>query len=338
MFSQETVLDASKIWPAVDALIDIASTEGVLAHKLGPLAAARRRATGDSVPAELAAEERAASFAALSSTALLRRIRELGDGPIVLLKGPEVAALYPPNGRRFGDIDVLTPDAAGLNRRLREHGFVEVDRPFDHSEHHHLEPLRWPVVPLCVEVHASPNWPRGIPAPAVAEILDAAAPSIVGVEGISAPRKHHHALLLAAHAWAHKPLQTLRDLLDVAVFAADESPAELERVAAAWGLRRVWRTTRLAIEALFYGGPRPVPLRIWARHLPAVRECTVLESHLQSLLNPYWALPPGPALVESLAAIRTDLVPAPGESWGAKRRRIKRAIRDAGVARTHRAE
>jgi hypothetical protein len=333
-------LDEDKIWLAVGALIDSASTEGVLAHKLGPLAAARRRATGNSVPVELAAEERAASFAALSSTALLRRIRELGDGPIVLLKGPEVAALYPPNGRRFGDVDVLTPDAAGLYRRLREHGFVEVERPFvaSHSEHHHLEPLRWPVVPLCVEVHASPNWPRRIPAPAVAEILDAAVPSVVGVEGISAPRKLHHALLLAAHGWAHKPLQTIRDLLDVAVFAAGESPAEFERLAAAWGLRRVWRTTRLAIEALFYGGVRPVPLRIWARHLHAVREQTVLESHLQSVLNPYWALPPGPALVESLAALRTDLVPVPGESWGAKRRRIRRAIRDAGVARTHRAE
>jgi putative nucleotidyltransferase-like protein len=335
--SQETG-EVAAIWPAVGELIDSASIEGVLAHKLGPLAAVHRRADGDQVPEEFAVEERAASFATLSATALLRRIRELGDGPIVLLKGPEVAALYPPNGRRFGDIDVLTPAAAPLDRCLREHGFVEVDRAFDHTEHHHLEPLRWPVVPLCVEVHASPHWPRGLGPPTVAEIVDAAVPSVTGVEGVSAPCKLHHALLLAAHAWAHKPLQRIRDLLDVAVFAADESPADLERLATAWGIRRIWQTTQRAIDALFYRGARPAPLKVWARHLPAVRERTVFESHLQAVLSPFWARPPGPALMESLAATRTDLFPAPGETWSAKRRRIQRAIRDAGVAHTRRSE
>ncbi|HEU5243084.1 MAG TPA: nucleotidyltransferase family protein [Gaiellaceae bacterium] len=332
------MVDSNPLWPAVGALIDSASIDGVLAHKLAPLAAGRRRAAGEPVPEAFAAEERAASFAALSATALLQRIRELGDGPIVLLKGPEVAALYPPNGRRFGDIDVLTPDALGLHRSLLEHGFVEVETPFDHREHHHLAPLRWPVVPLHVEVHSSPNWPHGMAAPPVAEILEAAVPSVVGVEGLSAPSRLHHAVLLAAHSWAHEPLETLRDLIDVAALGAEEAPADLDRVARAWGLGRVWGTTWRAVEALFDDGRPSAALRIWARHLAAVRERTVFETHLQAALHPFWERPPGPAASESLAAIRADLLPADGESWGQKLGRVPRAIREAHLPHSARPE
>jgi putative nucleotidyltransferase-like protein len=337
-YYSKNVVDSNPLWPALGALIDSASIEGVLAHKLAPLAAGRRRTAGQPVPEAFAAEERAASFAALSAVGLLRRIRELGDGPIVLLKGPEVAALYPQNGRRFGDIDVLHPDAPSLHRSLREHGFVEVETPFDHREHHHLEPLRWPVIPLYVEVHSSPNWPQGIPAPPVAEILEAAVPSVVEVDGLSAPSRLHHTLLLAAHSWAHEPLQTLRDLVDVAVLAAAEDPAELQRAAASWGLGRVWDTTRRAIDALFFHGRPSAALHLWGRHLSAVRERTVFESHLQAALHPFWERPFGPALAESLATIRADLSPAQGESWGMKLGRVPRAIREAHLPHDRRAE
>jgi hypothetical protein len=332
------VADSTPLWPAVGALIDSASIDGVLAHKLGPLAAGRRRAAGAPVPEAFAAEERAASFAALSAGALLQRIRELGDGPIVLLKGPEVAALYPPSGRRFGDIDVLTPDAVGLHHSLREHGFVEAETGFDHREHHHLVPLRWPVIPLYVEVHAAPNWPAGIAAPPVAEILEAAVPSVVGIEGVLAPSRLHHGILLAAHAWAHVPLKTVRDLVDIAALAAAVEHADLHRLADSWRLGRVWDTTWRAIEALFSDGRRSAALRIWARHLVAVRERTVFETHLQAALHPFWERPPGPALAESLAAIRSDLAPVGGESWGKKLRRVPRAIRDARLPHSARSE
>jgi hypothetical protein len=332
------VVTASEIWHAIYALIEDAPTEGVLAHELGPLAAGRRRAAAKQVPEALAAEERAASFAALSSTALLTRIREIGAGPLLLLKGPEVAALYPPSGRRFGDVDVLTPQAVRLHRSLLEHGFLELDRPFDFREHHHLAPLRWPVVPLSVEVHMAPNWPRGIEPPPLAEILEAAVPSVVGVEGLSAPSRLHHTLLLTAHAWSHVPLATLRELLDVALLAANQSPAELDRAASAWGLGRIWRTTQQAIDALFYGGRDTAALHIWARHLRAVRERTVFESHLEGVLHPFWERPAGPALLKSLAALRADLRPAPGERWGVKLRRVSLAVRDAGMPRSHHSE
>jgi hypothetical protein len=332
------VVGASDIWPAIYALIDDASVEGVLVHELGPLAAQGRRAAGKPVPEALAAEERAASFAALSAIALLKRIREIGAGPLVLLKGPEVAALYPPNGRRFGDVDVLTPQATDLHRSLLEHGFLELDKPFDFREHHHLTPLRWPVVPLSVEVHLAPNWPRGIEPPPLAEILEAAVPSVVGVEGLLAPRRLHHVLLLAAHAWAHVPLRTLRELLDVAVLAADQDAAELDRIASSWGLGRIWRTTQRAIDSLFYGGSYPAALRVWARHLRAVRERTVFEGHLETVLHPFWERPAGPALAKSLAELGSDLRPAPGESWGVKLRRFPLAVRDARMPRSHHAE
>jgi hypothetical protein len=283
-----------------------------------------------------AAEERIASLAAMIADPVLRRIREVGDGPMVLLKGPEVAALYPPNGRRFGDIDLLTPDARGLHRSLREHGFVEMETPFDHGEHHHLVPLRWPVVPIYVEVHSAPNWPQGLSPPSVAEILEAAVPSVVGIDGFVAPSRAHHALLFAAHSWAHEPLKTLRDLVDIAVLAADEDPADLSRGATSWGLDRIWRTTRRAIDALFFDGPASTAVQVWARHLAQVRERTVFETHLQAVLHPFWEWPFAPAMVKSLGAIGADLLPAHGESWGVKFARAERAIREAHLPRTKR--
>jgi len=93
-------------------------------------------------------------------------------------------------------------------------------------------------------------------AAAAAELFDAAAPSTLDVGGVSAPIPLHHTLILASHAWGHEPLHTLRDLIDVALVATQVDPAELERTAAARGIPRLWRTTRHAIDALFYGGPR----------------------------------------------------------------------------------
>jgi hypothetical protein len=330
------VVDANRLWSSVEGLIDSASIDGVLAHKLGPLAAARRRAAGKPVPEVFAAEERIASLAAMIADPVLRRIREVGHGPIMLLKGREVAALYPSNGRRFRDIDVLTPDALGLHRALREHGFVEMETSFEHDEHHHLAPLRWPAVPIYVEVHSSPNWPPDLSPPPVGEILEASVPSVVDIEGVSAPSRLHHALLLAAHAWRHEPLKTLRDLIDVAILSAGEDSADLQQVASSWGIGRVWDTTRRAMSALFFDERPSAALRIWARHLAEVRERTVFETHLQAALHPFWERPPAAAAAKSLGAIRADLVPAPGESWGMKLGRVPRAIREAQLPNTRR--
>ena len=56
--------------------------------------------------------------------------------------------------------------------------------------------------------------------------LSLAVPSATGINGLLAPSPAAHALLLAAHAWAHHPLGRIGDLIDVAaVLPADERPA-----------------------------------------------------------------------------------------------------------------
>jgi hypothetical protein len=325
-------LRGAELWHAVDGLIDRASVDGLLAHKLGPLAAIRWRRLGRSAPKILLDEERAASLAMLTATPLLRRIREICTGPLVVLKGPELACLYPPGGRRFGDVDVLTPEADAAHWALKQSGFIELDElAFEPEEHHHLPPLQWPVIPLHVEVHSMPNWPPRAEAPPLAEILEAAVPSALGIEGLSAPHPLHHALMLAVHAWRHEPLHTLRDLVDVAALSAGRNAADLDRTAKRWGVGRIWRTTTRAVDAVFFGGPRTVPLRLWARHLEVVRERTVFENHLQRALQAFWGFPLPVALAEAVDAVKVELAPGEGESWSEKLRRVPRAVRDARV-------
>ena len=139
----------------------------------------------------------------------------------------------------------------------------------------------------------------------------------------------HHALILAAHGWRHEPLQTLSDLIDVAVVSAAADRRELERTADIWGIGRVWRTTISAIDAVFYGASVTLPLRTWARHLQGVRERTVAEDHLERVLHPFWGMPPHRASRAAMRAAAGTIRPAPGETWGNKLTRTRRALRRA---------
>ena len=96
-----------------------------------------------------------------------------------------------------------------MQAALLASGFVEVEdgNYSDLVDHHHLHPIRFPSIWLNVEVHSAPNWPPRAPAPPpLAEIIEAAVPSALGVEGVSAPDRAHHALMLASHSWRHEPL------------------------------------------------------------------------------------------------------------------------------------
>lgn len=328
---------AAPLWSAVDELVGRALARGddgvtaLCAHGLGPLVPGYCERSGLPVPPDTAAEHRAASLAMLIADPLLRRIREATDGELLLLKGPEVAALYPTGGRRFTDLDVLASHADEVQSALLESGFREEEEVYDLiDDHHHLPPIRFPTIWLGVEVHAAPNWPVRAPKPPpLPEIIEAAGPSTVGIPGISAPTRPHHTLLLAAHAWRHAPLLRIRDLLDVAVLADGLEPHELELTANRWGIGRIWRTTWSAVEALFYGGGEPLAMRLWGTHLKSVRERTVFENHLQRWLYPYWELPPGQALAETLRTIGTEITPGPGETWRTKLARALDAIRHA---------
>jgi hypothetical protein len=304
-------------------------------HRVQLSAARSRRARDLPVSAALVARERSAAATALAAPAVLRRVREAVDGPVLLIKGPDVARYYPdPVMRPFGDVDVMVPDSTVTQRQLLDAGFVEVGDPARYEDIHHLRPVASPGLPLAVEVHHAVKWVDGLRPPSAGELLHAAVPAPVGVEGILALPPAHHAVVLAAHAWAHRPLGRVGDLLDIALVASRADAGELERLARAWRLRRVWRATVRAIDHLFADGPRPVALAVWARHLAEVRERTVVEAHVESWLSAFWGLPMGSAVAASLEEIRRDLLPENGEGWKSKRARVRAALSDALVRKS----
>jgi hypothetical protein len=321
------------LWRAVDRVIDRIVTsgggvEGLVRHKLGPLAAGWFERSGMPVPSQLREEQRSAALATMIAVPLVARIRGTVEGKLLLLKGPEVAALYPPGGRRFSDVDVLSDRASAAQTALLDAGFVEVeDESYSQlHDHHHLHPIRFPSIWLNVEVHSAPNWPLRAPPPPVAEIFEAAVPSALNLEGVDAPARLHHALMLAAHGWRHEPFSRVRDLLDIAVLAEGLPESELESTAKRWGIARLWSTTRLAIEGVFFDERPSRTLKILGPHLASGGERTVFQNHLLHWLYPFWELPLGGALAQTARTARVDLTPAPGETWGRKLERTASAV------------
>ena len=239
------------LWPRLDALIDRAGDADLRSHRLEVLGARRRRANGRPVPAAFVEQERAAAVAAITAPLVLERVAAAYEKPAVLVKGPEVAALYPaPALRNYWDLDLLVGDAEEAQNALLAAGFEAVGDPDLYVDIHHLRPLRPPGLVLAVELHTTPKWLDGRMAPAVSELLAASIPRDEGPGGIRRLPPEQHALLLAAHSWAHEPLRRLRDLLDIALVAAAADPAETARLARSWGIERFWRTTRAVLAGL----------------------------------------------------------------------------------------
>jgi hypothetical protein len=329
------------MWPAVDRMIDRApDDEALKVHGVLPLAIKRRRAVGAPISEELLHSERVATFGSLSVPALLARARESYSGRMMLFKGPLVARGYPDAARSSVDIDLIVDDAAAAQRDFIAAGFVEIDEPELFKDIHHLRPLRWEQLPILnIELHSRVKWPERMQAPDVRELFDAAVEGETGVEGILAPDPYHHTMLVTAHGWAHDPLRSLRDLLDVAVVAEGLDRAELRRLARRWHLGQVWDTTERALDGLFGDSRRPWSMRLWARHLEQARERTVLEAHLEHWIAPFWGLPFREALAEAGGSLWWELKPVGGETWGEKATRTWAATRRANVARSqHEAE
>ena len=327
---------ADALFDRVETLVDRSpSLADLRHHRIELLAAKSWRTRGRPVPAALVADERLAAAREIAAPALLERVSAASEEPFLLVKGPEVARLYAdPSTRTFHDLDLIVEDAPALQRRLLRAGFEEVGDPALYEDIHHLRPLVWPGLPLLVEVHHSPKWVEGLRAPSAGELLAAARPRCGGPRDVLVLPHAQHALLLTAHAWAHRPLSRMRDLLDVAVTARAAGCDELEGLAASWGLCRVWTTTARAIERVLGDGPAPGSVLLWARHLPAAREQTVLESHVQNWLAGLWALPTTRGLRSAMAAVRTDLVPEDEESWPAKLARTRSALTNASVRKS----
>jgi len=290
------------LWAGVDRLVDRAgSLDQLYHHGLHLLAARRWRALGRVIPEELAASERAARVTIDDARIVLERVRAAYTGPIVLLHGLEVAASYPDRALRgFGDLDLLIESEPDARASLLRAGFEEVEAEGP-------PPLVWPERPVPLELFDRPRWVDGLPAPATTELLSLAQPSSTGVEGIGALPRAEHALVVAANAWAHKPLRRARDLVDVAALTATLDRAVLDTAVRDWGVGRLWSTTIGAADALLSPSARPTPpLRLWARDVWELREEALPERLLRRYLSVFWALPPGPAARATLATILRD--------------------------------
>jgi hypothetical protein len=321
----------SSIWASVDQLVDCAPRLSDLReHKLHLFAARRWRALGRPLPPGLLAEERLAAINALTAALVLERVRAACDGPLILLKGPEVAARYPdPLLRPFVDVDLLVPDAHRTQRALIAAGFREIGDPALYRNIHHLRPLQLPDLPLPVEVHSAPKWIDHLTPPPLEELFSVASPALSGVDGVLALPAPHHALALVAHAWAHDPLVRLLELIDVAVMSEAEDRNEIAQLARRWGMSRVWNSTIRAADALFDDRRKTPALRLWARNLPAARGRTVLESHLERWIGAFSALPMHTAVRVGFSNVIHEFRPAAGESWRTKLGRMRLAVANA---------
>jgi hypothetical protein len=325
------------MWQRIDSLLEASSSplEVLRMHRVELLEARRRRTAGLPLEPDLVADETRAAVDEMAALPLLGRVRAAWDGPLLLVKGPEVALDYgAPGLRAYGDLDLLTDDAEAAQAALLAVGFQEVFDPEVYEDIHHLRPLWWPGLPLVIELHTRPNWPDGIPGPSTAELLAAAVPSRLGVDRVMTLPPEEHTLVLAAHAWQHQPLGRLGNLIDVAVTLERADKAEVDALARRWGCSRMWRTTRAAIGAVLEGERRSAGVALWARHLSDVRERTVLEWHIKDLLAPAWGLPPRAALTAVRAEVLATAGPDGSESWRAKLRRARTALGNARVARS----
>lgn len=325
------------LWDALDEVV--ARAPGVVdlrAHGLHLVAAARLRRLGRPLPPELADDQQKAALRSLAVPVLLERIRAACEGPILLLKGYEVALHYPaPTLRPFADIDVLVPDPERAFRALTAAGF----RPLGPSEDyydglHHLRPLCLPSLPVVVEVHRRPVWVRWSAAPSVEELVEHAVPSLSGVDGIQTLAPAQHALVVAAHSWAGAPLRRIGDVVDSAALAAGVEPGAIDAWARRWDVDGLWRYLERVADTLFAGAPPPASVRTWGRSALQVREATVFEQHERRLLGAFAVLPLRRALWQAAVELASDVMPVRGETWGMKLRRTALALRNAFVGRS----
>ena len=326
------------LWRNVEELVGRArSIEALRIHGLELIAASLWRRQGRDLPSELQLDANRAAVQAMAAPVLLKRAVAAYDGKLMLMKGPELAAHYPdPEIRPFRDLDLLVDDADAAQRELVAAGFIEVGDPEIYENVHHLRPLAWPGLPLVLELHREPNRALWLDPPPAAEILELTQPSATGTPGLLAPTPAAHALLVAAHSWVHEPLRRVLDLIDVAVTLDDSERDEASELALWWGVDGVWRATLAAVDGLLRGRRRGQALRLWGRHLTAVRERRVLETHLALWAGSAYGLPSrrGQAIGAATVAFTKYAHPRGDEGWKDALSRTSRALVDAFVAQS----
>lgn len=190
----------------------------------------------------LASRRRDHARSVLAAQILLERLVARGRGPIVLMKGLEVAQLYPAVlARPFRDVDVLLNDPRPAWNELVAAGYRSDPTRRADIDHHHLPALADPTGSVGLELHVRPNVPDWASIP-TALLLETAEPSRTGIDGVLRPRDDLHALLLALHCWKGG-FTRLRDLLD-ALLLAQVSDRPVEEIARDLDLTRFWQMTK----------------------------------------------------------------------------------------------
>lgn len=259
------------------------------------------------------------------SVALLARIRAAVEGPLIIIKGPEVSAHYPrPGLRSWCDLDIIAEDAAAVWEQLKAAGFSGGARSEGH-DHRHEPPLSLPGYRLTVEVHRTiplPLWGRS---PDWSWLLRHTYPARSG-SGFLAPVPELHAVIIAAHAWAHSPFRSLRDSLDQELLLLDGDPAVAKALADELGVGRLWDAERRLADNVFRD--RPIGGNLTRMLTSDLRSCR-LQSRRHILLS----LCTGPMFADDLLsgvrAARSSaskaLHPESGSyAWSAKRLRARR--------------
>ncbi|MEE9416838.1 MAG: nucleotidyltransferase family protein [Acidimicrobiales bacterium] len=222
---------------SLNGWIENASEAGALAHRVDTLR---------SVSSETRREN---TLFQIQTKTALNQLRVLIDGPLVLLKGLEVAQLYPePWQRDYIDIDLLVDDADTADIALREAGYSPLFNLETLPDYHQTAPLARPGSPVTIELHRHPSWPRWNAFP-VDELIAQSRPSRTSVDGVMRPRDDHHLLIIAWHFWrdgAHRG----RDLVDLHLLRQQVPDEVTTSTAETWGVTKLWKRTRSLLDAL----------------------------------------------------------------------------------------
>lgn len=318
------------VWSAVLRLVDRGrSLSALRSHGLHLIAARRWREERRHIPHELALQELFAIGHAHMATEMLRTVSTIVDQEIVALKGVAVAQRYPdPALRPFGDLDLLVADPVRAQRQLTAAGFRPVggfqEGFFD--GHHHLPPLELPDrATIQIEIHSRAPWVNWCSPPSFLDLRSTAQPA--GIPGIWFPDRGDHALILCCHSWHELPLRRLLDLVDISLLSEAIDSQALVDLARRHHVSKLWNLTQAVSNALLFGGEEPLPLRLWARDLKAVRECSLLERHMRLWFASFSARAPHVAAAEALHAFALDLRRTGGEAWSEKFGRVRQGLR-----------
>jgi hypothetical protein len=315
------------LWDRVEDLVDRApSWRALQLHRLHLVAARLRSRRGEEIPPHIADEARRRAILALTARTVLERVRDAYDGGLLLMKGLEVASLYPhPKDRPFRDLDILAEDPEDAQTRLISAGFVE----FGDRAPHHLRRLVWPDVPVLIELHSRPKTPEWVPELSAAMVFSRATASRTSIAGLLAPDPAAHALLLAAHGWAHDPLRRLGDVIDIAAVLRHADRSTTSVLAREWGLDQLWNATVAVTDGVITERALPRRLSPWTRHLLHVRDRRVVEHQLSLLVAPAFTIPASQAPRGLARGVGHIVARRNGEPWAHKIRRSRRALLDA---------